>query len=425
MSDKIVKVPVSLKPLIDDYKYSTVSDLFKLFPKYDDENSYNDYTIELTVKRDENPLFVNLFGLTFNYNNGDIILGTYINTDTYIYSGNIYALISNIFFNSERIPDYVNVGGIIEPLKVDIKNCVELIKDNVKSDFKEYYTRKNCKSITLSLINNIKIELDKDTNVGYFERNFSEDTVIKLLSICNKLAVALMYIGNSIFNKYISESTEFEVRDNLNKIKNKKINSTKEITKSLNTAYYFYLKKNLNKLFLISMYSYVIGNRCRKNSLINIKTELEKDNINKDYIYLEVLKSNFSCFDNTRHVSYDDLVAYNIIDLVYSINAIQDYLFTYEYNKYRGNSKLLSHFLTQKDIRTLCNKSNIEMGKFLDITDKYFKDILINIDSVNVSVNTVHTKMSGVFIGHKTLQLNHALPICEDVFSKINNIFNA
>ena len=386
--------------------------------KSDSDNIY------IEKKEEKKTLFVNLFGLCVNYLNGDIVIGQYLNQKTYLKAGNIYKLISAKFFGSNKIPNYVNVGGIIEPMKVNAKTCVNTIRNNVIKDYKER-NNKNCKSITMALINKSKndIDIDSHSELSYFINNFNESILIDVVNTITGLYYGLLDISLMMFDNFSLENSYQEVLENMDNLKKNKLLSLKGLNKSAITCFNYYLNNGIDDLFLLSFYSYKIGMPVGKTLKKRVNDYyvyyLSKDKkFNRDNFYDSVSKLSFPLYLKDDEKS---LISYNILDLVHSIEETQSLIFSIDYLKSKGTDSLIKLFIKQKDIQTLCDNNNIDIERFISISESYIEKILPTLDKFYLP--KWQNKVNKLDIGNKYMILNNALILTNNELNSILSKF--
>lgn len=182
----------------------------KLFPPEKSKNKDKDPRI--LVIKDEKAQFIRLFGIMVDMISGNIAYGMFPDSYEYICIGNIFKDISQLWFNTTKVPNGINMSYIIELMKMepDYYN-IEIQKEVLEGYEKDFIP--SSESILLELIRN---SLGKeDSELDTFKGMCNSKTVIsKVAAHCIQIFLDCESVAKELFESFITEQSDDIVSEN-------------------------------------------------------------------------------------------------------------------------------------------------------------------------------------------------------------------
>lgn len=400
-------------------------------------------SLTLTIRdRDNSENFINLFGMSIEPNSGDIALGINPNRYVYIYLGNLYEIIGNIYFGSKDIDSdtlkaiksyYKNLleGFKIRPFMTN-KRIYDFINQayEYSKDPNDKHTLKKYDSIILNLAKNVDyfklmaLNMKKEGNIAkqiYIPNSVNSHLckIIENYEGLYNLACTLMDMYYDCLRLSTIFYPNIGIEDTNANCFNKRtayrgISNYIAEYNNVNNLSITYVYNNIKTLFLDALLSYAL-NRSQHTEMLEFilmvlcmsrgkydgdtKIKLSKFCIQSAYYFSANLSLNdkvdLSSFDEMSKqldISYkkdlNKLFTFNLMDMLrVGRKDMEIYHILFGYVKSKNKSdisiagQLLNDFLKKYKIDKYLFEDNIPVSDFIKYVKEYLTDNIAYYDT--------------------------------------------
>jgi hypothetical protein len=329
-----------------------------------------------TLVEDSDAEFINLFGLSVDAKSGDIALGYFPSSDSYVRIGNIFSIIKRIMFNKSDTTvisdDYLSY--IVECLKINPKFVDDVLSKEIIDVIHEDESELKYESLILNMVS-LKSDKDMSKELKFFKEKSSKSWVRNLIRECTSLTFSYESLAREYFGNFISETDESDILKN-SEMNIKELIETKN-NPNMESLMLRYIKYGIPTELLQGLKSYGFGIKQRKT----LFPEDFKGSASKvsDTLELGECLSSLAYVDSGAQVP-PQIKTYNIMDLMRASGREEGILFSLEILKKYKNGSLyagLSKKLSLDDVLLDCKLSEQD---FIINMEKYSERFLSLID---------------------------------------------